>query len=182
VFGFERVNKERATLKYQQWLSQNPDMIGKTTFEDFLEVKQGQMKAVLVELRVILGFIGLIVFLGGEGDDGEKRYMNNIITRNLYKILTKAESELAFMWTPNEFLKLIENPVPMASLLSLTEKSIRNFSDEMRDWARGENSPQDKTPSFYYFMQWIPGGSQLGRVFEIFDEYKKSPYTPVIAQ
>jgi len=182
VFGFERVNRERALLKYQNWLAQNPDMIDKTTFEDFLEVKQGQMKAVLVELRVILGFIGLIVLLGGEGDDGEKRYMSNIFTRNLYKILTKAESELAFMWTPSEFLKLVANPVPIASLLSLTEKSIRNFSDEMRDWARGENSPQDKTPSFYYFMQWIPGGSQLGRVFEIFDEYKKSPYTPVIAQ
>lgn len=182
IFGYERVNKERALLKYQAWIGENPDMIGKTTFEDFLEIKEGQMRAVLVELRVIFGFLGLIIFLGGSGDDDEPRYMSNFMTRNLYKILTKAESELAFMWTPGELLKLISNPVPMASMLTVTGKSIRNFTDEMRDWANGENSSQDKSPMGYYFMQWVPGGSQLGRFFEFFDEYRKSPYTPVIAQ
>lgn len=182
LFGYERVNKERAKLKYQTWLAENPEMIDKTTFEDFLEIKEGQMRAVLVELRVILGFLSLIIFLGGKGDDDEPRYMSNFMTRNLYKILTKAESELAFMWTPSEFLKLTSNPVPLASLLTLTGKSIRNFTDEMRDWMNEENSSQDKSPFGYYFIQWIPGGSQLSRFFEVFDEYRKSPYTPIIAQ
>ena len=48
----------------------------------------------------------------------------------------------------------------------------------MRDWLVGENSSQDKSPFGYYFIQWVPGGSQLARFFELFEEYKKSPYAP----
>lgn len=176
--GMKRVNEEKAMLKYQQYIAENPEFAGKVTFDDFLEVKQGQMKAVLVELRIILGFLGFVLFLGGSGDDDKPRYMDNWATRNIYKILSKANSELAFMWSPTQFLQLMKNPVPMTSLLTLTQKTIKNGYDETLDLVKGENSPQDKSGPGYYLLQWFPGGSQLARFFELFPEYKKSPYAP----
>jgi hypothetical protein len=179
IGGYSRVNEEKARMRYQMWLSENPEMIGKTSFEDFLEVKRGQLKASLTTMRAILGMLSLILFLKGEGDDDEPRYMENWITRTSFKVLTKAESEIAFMWTPGEFLRMLKTPFPMTQLISQAGSTIENGADEFLDYIYGENSSQDKTGAGYYLIQWIPGGSQISRLAELWPNYKKSPYAPI---
>jgi len=175
--GLQRVNEARAKRHFEKFLIENPDLAEKVTFEEYLQAKEGQIKAALVELRIILGTLALITYLGGK-DDGEKdpRYYNNIITRNLYKILTKSNSELSFMWNPVEFINLVQNPLPITSLLTLAMKTLNNTMDEIRDLLFGENSPQDRSPIMYYGIQWARGGVQLARFFELYENYKKSPY------
>ena len=179
IFGFQRVNEERLKLKYNLWLSENPEMINKVSYEEFLEVKKGQLRAAMAVMRTIIGSLALIMMLKFPDDDEEPIYMKNWATRTAYKVLTKAESELAFVWTPNEFLKMLENPAPMLQLLGLAGKTLKNGSDEFLDFIYGENSPQDKAQAAYYAIQWAPGGSQIARFFELFEGYKKSPYAQV---
>lgn len=179
TFGFQRINEERLKLKYKLWLDENPEMINKVSYEEFLEVKKGQLRATMAVMRTIIGSLALIMMLKFPDDDEEPMYMKNWATRTAYKVLTKAESELAFVWTPNEFIKMLENPAPMLQLLGLAGKTLKNGNDEFLDFIYGENSPQDKSPAGYYMTQWAPGGSQISRFLELFEGYKKSPYAQV---
>ena len=172
-----RVNENRARLMFAMWQSKQPiNLRDKVTYEDFLEIKQGQIKAMIVQLRFLIGIMGLAMFLAGAGDDGKPRYASNFVTRTFHKIFTKAGSELTFMWNPTEFLRLVQNPWPLSSLFVQGIKTVTNGFDETRDLTFGENAPQDKTPAGYFMMQWMIGGPQLGRFFEVFDTFQKSQY------
>jgi hypothetical protein len=172
-----RSNIERAKRMYRQYTLDNPEMIGKLTFEKFLEVKEGQMRAFTNELRAILAFIVLIHMMGAGGDDGDPPpYMSSYISRLFYKNFTKAQSELTFMWDPRQLIQIFRNPIPMTGLLTRSINTISNGFDETRDLLMGENSLSDKTPMGYYFIQWIAGASQTARLIELFEQYKKSPY------
>ena len=156
---------------------ENPSLTEKVTFEEFLEMKQNQMKAAIREMRVILGFIALTTYLGGKAEDEDEiRYMDTWLTRNLYKALTKGQSELIFMWNPGEFWNIIKNPLPVIHFLQIPWKVLTNTFDETRDAIWGENSPYDKTPWLYHTLQMGPGGTQILRVIEIFEQHKTSPY------
>jgi len=177
LLGRNRVNKDRANAQFRKWMLENPNLAKTVTFEDFLEMKQGQMKAVIREIRVIMGVLALTIALGGKSDeDDEPRYMENWLSRTLYKALTKGQSELIFMWNPQEFWNIIKNPLPIIHFLQIPFRLLKNTIDETRDEIFGENSPYDKTPWFYYTWQMGPGGSQVARFVEFYDQYKKSPY------
>jgi hypothetical protein len=130
-----------------------------------------------VELRIILGMMAVVMFFAGAGDDGKPRYYSNWATRSLHKILSKAGSELTFMWNPTEFLRLMINPFPVTSLLSQVKNTLKNGIDETRDYAFGENSPRDKTPPGYYMFQWVYGAPQMMRFLEVYEQMKKNPYS-----
>lgn len=171
-----RINETRAKLMFYKWQLENKGLIGKVTYEDFLEIKEGQIKAMMVQLRFLIGIMGLAMFLGGAGDDGKPRYMNNFVTRTFFKAFSKAGSELTFIWNPSEFIRLIRNPWPLTGMLVRFQKTVTNGFDEGRDLVFGEESNRDSTPSGYYLMQWMYGGSQLERFFEVFDNFKRSQY------
>jgi hypothetical protein len=176
-----RLNKKRditkARLQFEKWLNQNPS--AKTegvTFEDYLEIKEAQIRAVIMEIRIISLIAASALVLTMKGDDGKPLYYSNKVTRTLFKIFTKTGSELTFMWNPTETERLIKNPFPTTRLLTLFKNTMKNTIDESRDVVFGENSPQDKAPVFYYSSQWIYGVPQLTRFFEVFENQKKTPY------
>ncbi|MEE8564881.1 MAG: hypothetical protein V3S79_00695, partial [Candidatus Thermoplasmatota archaeon] len=174
TLGMKRVNEKLARRQYEAWKLDNPEFADKVSFEDYLETKERQIKAVIVEMRVILLFASLISFLGAEGDDGTPRYAETYLGRQLYKIFNRAQSELTFAFTPSEFTRLTVNPLPLTRLITDVEKTIRNTFDETRDYITGENSPADKTPWGYYSTQWIRGMSQFRRLIELYEQEKKA--------
>jgi hypothetical protein len=174
--GMKRVNETRARIMYDKWRVDHKNLRDKISYEDFLEIKEGQIKAMTMQLRFIIGMMALAMFLGAKGDDGEPRYYENFVTRNLYKMFSKAGSELTFMWNPAEFVRLVRNPWPLSGLITQFIKTVGNGFDESRDIMFGENSPQDKAPIGYYMIQWMEGGPQLSRFFEVFENMKKSQY------
>ena len=175
--GMSRINEERSRRQYNKFIAMNNNLKDKVSYDHFVEAKQGQIKAALMQIRFILAMLALAGFLGGKGDDDKPRYYKNWVTRTMFKVFSKAGSELTFMWNPTEFLKLMANPFPTMSLLTLTKKTVFNGFDETRDWAFGEDSKQDKTPAFYYMTQWVYGGPQLTRFVEAFENMKKNPYS-----
>jgi hypothetical protein len=174
--GMSRINQIRAQREFLKWQVKNPGFKDKVTFDDFLEIKEGQMKAMLVQLRIIIGFMALAMFLGGKGDDGKPRYMNNFISRDLYKIFAKGGSELTFMWNPAEFIRIIRNPLPVTGLLTQLQHTVTNGFDETRDLFYKENRKGDPTPAGYYMMQWMPGAPQMMRFLEVYKNMERSPY------
>jgi hypothetical protein len=117
------------------------------------------------------------MFLGGKADGDDKpRYMENAITRGIYKIFAKGGSELTFMYNSAEFIRIMKNPLPVTGLAVQLKNTVFNGFDESRDLFFGENKKNDPTPAGYYMMQWIPGGSQMARFLEIYKNFEKSPY------
>lgn len=174
-----RSNIERAKRMYYQYvIIEHPELMGKLTFDAFLEIKEAQMRAFTNELRAILMFGIIIHMLGGGGGDDKKEppYMANWLSRFAYKNFTKAQSELTFLWNPGEAIKLFSNPVPMAALLKRAMNTGVNGFDEIRDFMSGENSLSDKTPAGYHMLQWIYGGSQVARLIELYKQHEKTPY------
>lgn len=174
--GMKRTNEVRAQWMFNKWLDENPHLKGKVDFQQYLEIKEGQMKAMLVEIRMILSFLTLALFLGGTGDDGERRYTHVWPLRVAYKTLSKAGSELTFMWNPDEFLRLMKNPWPLTGLLTQVQNTLKNTFDETRDFIAGENSSRDMTPPMYYTLQWMKGGPQTMRFFEVYKGMAKNTY------
>lgn len=171
-----RGNLERARRRYIKFVTiDNPHLQGKLSFDEFLETRNAQLTAMLVEMRAILGFLMFLSFLGAGGDDDEPRYMSNYITRTIYKSMAKTQSELTFMWNPDEFARLLANPLPLARILQNAKWTWQNTVDETRDLIYGENSPYDNSPMLYQTIQWAYGGNQLARFFEVFEVYKKAP-------
>lgn len=171
-----RSNPARAKRMYYDWVLKNGIDPNKVTFELYLETKEAQMRAMITELRTIMSFMAILLFLGADGDDDSPRYMNNYFTRLAYKSMAKANSELSFLWSPAQMVQIIKNPVPMSALFTDVIKLGKNTFDEGRDIIFGENSPYDKSPMFFYTLQMAYGGNQLARFLELYQQYEKNPY------
>ncbi len=155
---------------FDQWLEDNPQYKGKVTYDEFVDIQQKQVKALMIELRVLLTFAGLLMALLGDwDDDGEKDYKQWIVTRKLASTMFKVQQELSFVYNPVEFAKMIKNPIPMVGVVTDAFKAIFNGFDEIRDLIFGENSDSDKTPFLYYTNSLIPGG-QLAKFLEVFNK------------
>jgi len=169
----------RVRLAYENWLMNNPQYKDKVSFEEYQESQQAQMKALIIELRIILTFALMIALLGSDfDDDGKKMYQEMWATRKLAAVIVKVNQELSFSYNPKEFAKMIANPIPTASLLVDATKAIGNTYDTAIDITLGQKFPlpfhkpekNDKTPFMYYSSRFIPGGYHLTKLFEIFDQ------------
>jgi hypothetical protein len=171
------VNLERAQRSFLKFQLKNPGLRDKVTFDDFLEIKQAQIRAGLMSLKFIMGFAGMAMLLASKDENNKPLYSKNIVTRDMYKVFSKAGSELTFMWNPTEFFSLISNPIPTTSLLSLVKKTAFNGIDEAHAFITGKRKPNDTTPAGYYLIQWMYGAPQLSRVLEIYKNMQKNPYS-----
>lgn len=169
VFGSKiNLNEEAAKIYFMNFQQLNPD--SKLTFEEFLEIKRAGIRSSLVELQVFLTLSAMIVAMRGDwDDDGDAMWKDNWIAHKLFQILNKASSEIAFTFNPLDYAKLIQNPLPIASLFVDAAKLLQNTADTTRDVIIGQNNKNDTTGGFYYTVGMIPGGLQLRKFLDITD-------------
>lgn len=188
--GVKTMASEAKARKYfEKWAKQNPgvailntegvspeELAGKVTFEDFNEVMIGQTKALATELRAIAIVLASLFFLGWFDEDDDPLYKKYYYTRKLVQVLLKFENELTFLLNPNEFTRLVtSNPVPAVRLIVDVWKITGNTIDELGDLIE-EDEGKDKTPFGYYSSTLFPGGIQIRRLLEVFEQDKTSPY------
>lgn len=188
---FGKANEERARVLYEKFLEDNAHLAavrnGSLTFEDFLDYKNGQIKALATEMRYILAIVTLLAVLGGGFDDDDKFTKKNWATRTTFRVLNRYRRELMGIVNPQDWVSLTRNPIPVASLAYEGIKTITNTFDEAFDDLFGEaqgrsiinpagkKSKDDKTERLHYTLGWIPG-YKLIKMFEPTEESKKSKY------
>ncbi len=161
-------------MMFEQWLEENEHYRDKVTFEDFNDIQQRQLKSVMVELRIILSFAGIMMLLGGDwDDDGKADYRKYLLTRKLAAIIFKTNQEMSFVFNPIDFTNMIKTPLPMIGLVTDSWKLIKNTFDELFDPIFGEErliggTEKDKTQAGYYGHTFIPGG----KILDFFDLWK----------
>lgn len=183
TFGKIKMNDKARKLEYfENWLEDNPQYKGIISFEEFIDIQQRQLRSLMVELRILLAFAGIIVLLGFDwDDDGEKDYKQLWATRKLAAVIFKTNQELTFTYNPVEFAKMIANPIPMISLVTDAVKTLNNTVDETFDVIIGEErllggSDSDKTGLLHYSHQWIPGARGISKLFDIFNQDSGESY------
>jgi hypothetical protein len=177
TLGMNRVNEARAKRQFEKWKLEYPDKAEKVSYEDFLEVKEAQIKALMSEMRTIILMLSVVAALGADWDgDGEPLYMKFWLLRIFAKIWKRGASEMAFAFSPEEFIRLTKNPLPIATLLVDLQKVTSNTVDEFFDIVTQRDDGRDRTPAFYHSSQFIYGFNQFRRVVEIYEEDKKNMY------
>lgn len=179
AYKYKDINIDRAKTEFLDFKYKNinnPD-IQNYSFEDFLDYKKGQIRALAVEVRAIGILISILAFLGGDwDDDDEKDYKETWLGRQTYRFFNRYRREMSSLVNPMDWESYFRSPLPISGLLIDFTKLISNTFDQTRDDVFGQNSPYDKTPRFYELHQWIPGYKLPVTLFEPFEEQKKSEY------
>lgn len=182
-----KVNQERAKQLFNEYKAKYPDNeeIQKMSFEDYMDYKQGQIRALASELRVILGFILALSMLGGDwDDDGQADYKASKLGRTSMRLGNRIRRELVGIINPEDWVVLFRQPLPITGLAIDLNRWVNNTTDSFRDIVMGENykgvfkwelDKNDQKPILYETFRWIPG-HKLIQTFEPFDKDKKREY------
>lgn len=156
--------------QYERILKRRPDI--KMSFEEFKELKYGQYRAMLTELRVIIGLALLVMAaasIPGDDDEDKALYTESKFGRIAFKILSKLSQEMRFGIDPTESGYLFKNPIPMLGMFITAKRALENFVDELTDDVYGEDSKKDQTPYGYYSLRFVMGWNQMRHFIEWFD-------------
>lgn len=152
----------RAKVLYENYLGKMKLNHKDMPFDAFLEMKRGQTRAAIMELRwtLMLAMAMLALSADFDGDD-KKAYQESWVLRQVYKVLHRTKMETSFSYDPVQFMQLLRNPVPLIGTIGRMTKTVLNTMDETRDVAFGENSNRDVTNAGYYTLSWLPGALEV---------------------
>lgn len=126
-----KFNQEALRIQYETWSRLNPDLAENITLDYFVEMREGQVRALTAEIRMLLVFVMFLSFLKGiDDDDDEERSWAN---KKTYALTRKAYSELTFMWNPLEINKIAANPLPMSSYFRSWAMSLADTKDDLHN-------------------------------------------------
>lgn len=178
VFGTNvKLHEDRLRRQYREFQNRYekyPGVLERIpSYEAFVKMKEGQIKAALAELEVYILLSMAIAMLGADwDDDGEPMWSEMWVTRKIYRVLNRTKTELSFTYSYAEYIKLMQNPIPLTSALNNVLKLLGNTLDEVRDTALGENNPRDNAGKLHYTTGMFTGVYQLRKFFDVFESDK----------
>jgi len=193
TFGYldrSKVKTDLARARFDIWATNNannPQFKDKLRdpnareemFEEYLDMKRGNIRAFLMELRATLGLFLLLMSIGGDDDeDGKIDIRQSYTGRKLHNTINRIYRETAVFTQPQEFLESGRaTGVPMLSLLGNGIKMVSNTVDQIGDDLAGREAYEDKdrTPRFFYTFKLFPGINALTKGIELFktQEYER---------
>ena len=154
-----KANENRARALFEKFKSDNmyDKRIQEYTYEEFLDYYNGQIKAGIAELSVLLTMIGLAMLAGGDwDDDGKKDYQQYLALNWTYRTINRVKRELGFFYGSEGFDILFQTSLPVTSIALDAKKAIVNFVDEAYHDISGIDDNRDRTGYLYYTSKQIP--------------------------
>ena len=145
-------------------------------YQEFIKMKQGNIRAVLVELRATLAFLLLLASLGGDEDgDGKTDIRQTYLGRKFHNILNRAYRETAVFTQPWEFLQAGRaTGIPLLNVGGQLKNWSVNTIDETVDLITGEEpyTEGDRKEKFYMTFKIFPGLNAFSKGIEFFPQQK----------
>jgi hypothetical protein len=171
---YQRLDLARTRVAYARFIHENPHLKDKVSEQDFVNTYEKQLKALMVELRIILGIAAAVIALAELGDDDdEPLYKQNWGVRQFYKLNRKLLSEMTYFFDPTSLTGLLDSGIPAIRTFTDSFHIVTNGFDELRDGTLGENSKNDQTPLFYYSSHFINGWNGISQIVEVYDKDKR---------
>jgi hypothetical protein len=164
-----KVNEVRALNmfnKYKERYRHDP-AVQNMEFKDFLEYKEGQLKALSLEVSMLLAIVGIVLALRGDWDDDEQEdWKANMMTRTMFRMLNRSRRELAFFISPSDWENLFRMPIPIMSMIPDTLEALQYMIGGIGDIVKGDEPVTKRGRSkFYYLWRRVPG-NKLILIFE----------------
>ena len=190
TFGYldrSKVKENLARARFDIWASNNatnPEFSDKLKdkegreemYQEFLRMKRGNIRAVLVEIRATLAFLLLLSQLGGDDDeDGKTDIRQTYLGRKLHNILNRAYRETAVFTQPWEFLQAGRaTGIPLLNIGGQLKNWTVNTADETYDLITGEEpyTEGDRKEKFYMTFKLFPGLNAISKGIEMFPQQK----------
>ena len=194
TFGyFDRMNvkTDLAQIRFDTWAANNknnPEFSDKLKdkegrrelFEEFIKMKQGNIKAFLMEWRMKFAFLLLLAQLGADDDeDGKTDIRQTFFGRKFHNIVNRAYREVAVFTAPGEFFKSGRaTGIPLLTLGWQLGELGSNTIDETVDIITGEDpyTNDDRKEKFYHTFKLIPGLNAFSKGIEMFPQQKYERY------
>ena len=194
TFGYlnrTAVKEDLARARFDTWAANNannPEFSDKLKdkegreemFQEFIKMKQGNIRAFLTELRASLAFLLLLAQLGGDDDDdGKIDIRQTYLGRKFHNIVNRSYREIAVFTNPTEFLESGRaTGIPLLNLGGELWRWAGNTIDETADILTGEDpyTEGDRTEKFYYTFKLTPGLNAISQGIEMFPQHKYRRY------
>jgi hypothetical protein len=189
TFGLTKsytVKEGKARLQFDEFLA---DQVGNEEFEfktkedkekayeQFLEMKRGNLRAALAELRAIALLMATLMMMGGDWDDDGKIDMRQSYAgRKIYNIFGRIYRETAVFWDLTELTGPRASGIPLLGLGQDGIKWVRNSFDEFWDRVLGRQGVEknDRVELGYYTWKFAPGLGGLVKALEIYPQHKQA--------
>ena len=144
-------------------------------FQEFIEMKQGNIRSTLMELRFALMFAMLLAFMKGDwDDDGKVDMRQSWLGRKVYNVINRTYREVAVFTNPAKFVDSGRiSSLPMLSMFGDMKRLLTNSLDETRDVLVGENDANDRAQALHYSFKWVPGLNAFAEAVEWDPGYKQ---------
>ena len=190
TFGYlnrTKVKENLARARFDTWATNNatnPEFADKLKdkegreemYQEFIKMKQGNIRAVLVELRATLAFLLLLAGLDGDDDkNGKTDIRETYLGRKFHNILNRAYRETAVFTQPWEFLEAGRaTGIPLLNVGGQLKNWAVNTVDETHDIITGEDpyTNDDKKELFYQTFKLTPGLNAFSKAIEMFPQQK----------
>jgi len=142
------------------------------TEAEFIDMYVGNLRSMMRELIMWLGFASLVFWAAGGGDDDEDK---SGARKWIAKALRKYKNEFAFYYSPGEFTSMIKSPVPLIGLLTDTEDLIGNTIGQGVGFLRDDEEQMKKNHPLKYLNKILPITKELQSNYAfINDDFRKS--------
>lgn len=176
--GFGTNTIEKAKERYREFLIRlkeegkiNEDSEFMTEAE-FIDMYVGNLRSMMRELMMWLGFASLLFWAVGGGDDDEDK---SGARKWIAKALRKYNNEFGFYYSPSEFTSMLKSPVPILGLLTDTEDLISNTIGQGVGFLRDDEEQMKKNHPLKYINKILPITKELQSTYALFDDdFRKS--------
>jgi hypothetical protein len=187
---YNQVNEERAREMFAKFKEENEgnEAIQNYSFEDYLDYKKGQLRALAVEMRYIMAILTTLMALGADwDDDGKADYKTTWLNRQLFRVGNRYRRELMSLINPMDWISLTNNPITIVKLSKDFYNALNNTVEEGMDSAFGEAEKRslikplgrtgykDKHDKLYYSIRLLPGFKAF-QWLDLNEEDKKRQY------
>jgi len=144
-------------------------------FQEFLEMKRGNLKGSIAELRAVLLLFMLMMALGGDWDeDGQADIRKTWAGRQLDNIIGRIYRETAVFYDLTEFTGPRASSMPLIGFVQTGMRVVDNMRDEIWDRVTGREGVEtdDRSPVGIYTFSLAPGVGGIVKAAEIYPQHK----------
>ena len=146
-------------------------------FNRFIDMKRGNIKGALAEIRHVVLLALMCAMLGADwDDDGKVDIRQSFAGRKVHNILNRVYREVAVLLDPREMTGPRASGLPILGLANGLIRWSDNTIDEIGDYFFGEDMGGDKVDRFHYSWQFVPGAGALAKFGEFSKQFKYSTY------
>ena len=133
---------------------------------EFIDQYIGTLRSSIGELVTITAFLSMVMWGLGGGSDDDKTGIRKYLAR----CINKWQNDFAFYYSPSEFTKLVNSPIPMVRLLTEFQQFGTNTIGQMYGFATNDEDMMEKNHPLTILGKIMPITREAQSMYALFDD------------